>query len=395
MIVDTIAAHSSFVRAFLESAPVISVPMEVYPFDDSDGEPGVLWSGDSSLDPKSKEFPILDCRTARMPYKSIVFRSEHREQGILLASVKREFRDEAEALADVPTDCQHLLSVPFFHEYFSKHHVLIDMWLIGFGGRNGTGRLIVRHFIAALQRNGGVTLSGPDVILLLGDRLSEGFSVDDPRVKAALMLRWIDNAFWMEMVQNNGLWDRYIKAGADRRRLDEVGAEIRSIQDQIEKRATALGVAGFKKSLAQHGITLEREIADIQNDAPNMYAIVVAACAFMNCRNIVLEEVSPTEALQRARRRRGRPPAYTYYRLRVRARGRLHPLVRAGNRKSDPTAIHWRRGHFKSYEERPLFGKRTGLWWWQPHLAGLDYRSFRDKEYVVTRKLASASQITG
>jgi hypothetical protein len=29
------------------------------------------------------------------------------------------------------------------------------------------------------------------------------------------------------------------------------------------------------------------------------------------------------------------------------------------------------RGHFKQYTaERPLFGRFTGLYWWQPHLAG-------------------------
>lgn len=48
-------------------------------------------------------------------------------------------------------------------------------------------------------------------------------------------------------------------------------------------------------------------------------------------------------------------------------------LVTAGAFRtgSGSTAIHWVRGHFKQYTaERPLFGRFTGLYWWQPHLAG-------------------------
>jgi hypothetical protein len=33
--------------------------------------------------------------------------------------------------------------------------------------------------------------------------------------------------------------------------------------------------------------------------------------------------------------------------------------------------MHFRRGHFKEYtSEKPLFGKYTGAFWWEAHVAG-------------------------
>ena len=40
------------------------------------------------------------------------------------------------------------------------------------------------------------------------------------------------------------------------------------------------------------------------------------------------------------------------------------------------------RGHFKRYtEDKPLFGRYTGLYWWQPHIRGADRSGAVIKDY--------------
>jgi hypothetical protein len=42
------------------------------------------------------------------------------------------------------------------------------------------------------------------------------------------------------------------------------------------------------------------------------------------------------------------------------------------------------RGHFKTYTaERPLLGRFTGTYWWQPHLAGKNTSALVEKDYAI------------
>ena len=44
--------------------------------------------------------------------------------------------------------------------------------------------------------------------------------------------------------------------------------------------------------------------------------------------------------------------------------------------------LHLCRGHFKRYtEDKPLFGRYTGLYWWQPHIRGADRSGAVIKDY--------------
>ena len=101
--------------------------------------------------------------------------------------------------------------------------------------------------------------------------------------------------------------------------------------------------------------------------------LVVAALALLNCRNVVAEPIDPPPALARARARRGQLPLFRYHVLKVRPFA-PRPVRAAGgavHAGEDLVAIHWVRGHFKHYTAaRPLLGRHTGAWWWQPHLAG-------------------------
>ncbi len=50
------------------------------------------------------------------------------------------------------------------------------------------------------------------------------------------------------------------------------------------------------------------------------------------------------------------------------------------------TALHLCRGHFKSYDDRPLFGRVKGRFWWSAHARGSISQGAVFKGYEVTTR---------
>lgn len=106
----------------------------------------------------------------------------------------------------------------------------------------------------------------------------------------------------------------------------------------------------------------------------------------LNCRNVVTETITPSEALNKKRLQNGKPPLYRYKILKV---ALTDPKVKKGKTEHELTGVHmplhFCRGHFKEYtQEAPLFGKYAGLWWWQETLRGRQEQGVVDKEYLAT-----------
>ena len=116
-------------------------------------------------------------------------------------------------------------------------------------------------------------------------------------------------------------------------------------------------------------------------NANGVLGTIATALSLLNCKNIEMIEFAPRQS--RASRRRGDPPPYAYHVLRVHSFKRR----RRGDADLDTenrVAVHWTRGHFKTYTlARPLFGRHVGLFWWQPHLTGRLHEVFSDKHYVT------------
>lgn len=108
--------------------------------------------------------------------------------------------------------------------------------------------------------------------------------------------------------------------------------------------------------------------------------ITLKTCALLNCRNIRTEKIVHNKQLQRARIKRGMLPLISYYVLQIKQTGQSK-----GSKKDLWTnRIHLCRGHFKKYtEENPLFGKYTGLWWWEPSVRGRNKRGVVVKNYQL------------
>ncbi len=95
------------------------------------------------------------------------------------------------------------------------------------------------------------------------------------------------------------------------------------------------------------------------------------AILLLNCKNIRVEKKEPSEKLNRCRIKENKQPLFTYHTLSLKLPSELSNEPRAKNLTGIHQRIHFCRGHFKSYtKERPLFGRISGLWWWQAQVRG-------------------------
>ena len=104
----------------------------------------------------------------------------------------------------------------------------------------------------------------------------------------------------------------------------------------------------------------------------------------LSCKNITTEKTLPSKKLNQSRKKKGKTELYTYHTLKL-----ILPKTRKVYPASDQEAqyhhrIHLCRGHFKRYtSEKPLLGKHTGLYWWQPTVRGKDHKGIVVKDYSL------------
>lgn len=104
----------------------------------------------------------------------------------------------------------------------------------------------------------------------------------------------------------------------------------------------------------------------------------------LNCKNITAEINSPDLALNKARRKRGKQELFSYKTLKISLPSDKTNLHENNQQAEEHNRIHFCRGHFKEYTaDKPLFGKITGLWWWQPHVRGQNKDGIVMKDYEV------------
>ena len=124
-----------------------------------------------------------------------------------------------------------------------------------------------------------------------------------------------------------------------------------------------------------------------------LVAPALLAVCFLHCRNVRTEVIAPDANLNRARARRGKQPLRRYKVLRI------EPMTTTLTSEGGievaglAKALHICRGHFKTYEERPLFGRLRGTWWWQDHVRGAIEAGVVEKDYLVEAPTASLSDV--
>lgn len=104
----------------------------------------------------------------------------------------------------------------------------------------------------------------------------------------------------------------------------------------------------------------------------------------LNCKNIQKELVKAPRKLNLKRRKTGKQELFDYHVLNIVVPSKRKDYQEKGTPLSH-NRVHLCRGHFKEYTtEHPLFGRLTGLYWWQPHVRGQNKDGIVMKDYKVT-----------
>lgn len=113
-------------------------------------------------------------------------------------------------------------------------------------------------------------------------------------------------------------------------------------------------------------------------------SILQSSIMLLNCKNIETEVRHPSEELNKSRRKKGKQELFTYKTLKLLVPGKKEKRIQRNEPTGEHNRIHFCRGHFKEYTaEAPLFGRITGLWWWQPHVRGKSTDGVVMKDYQV------------
>lgn len=112
------------------------------------------------------------------------------------------------------------------------------------------------------------------------------------------------------------------------------------------------------------------------------FQIVLGAHAFLACRNVSTDTITPPGKVSAKHLRRHGKPLVRYKVLKIAAMGRRSTGSSKGG--TAELSLHIVRGHFKTFTpERPLFGSRTGVYWWSQNLRGDKKNGVIVKDYEM------------
>jgi hypothetical protein len=126
------------------------------------------------------------------------------------------------------------------------------------------------------------------------------------------------------------------------------------------------------------------EVPDaVMDGGPPFLHPILLALSFMNAPNIRTLEHTPPPELQNARRRRGKFPLHTYKTIVIDAIKRMIAECSRSSGTDLRTALHQCRGHFKNFDDKPLFGRVKGKFWWAPQVRGTRSQGVSKHDYKV------------
>jgi hypothetical protein len=111
---------------------------------------------------------------------------------------------------------------------------------------------------------------------------------------------------------------------------------------------------------------------DITGEAPYVTALIM----MLNSRNAVELLPNDLSKLNKARKKRGKPPLLSSVTTRLQISARHAREQRAGTISREAARAHMVRGHFKI--------RKSGIYWWSPFKRGDPTHPVPRKEYVVT-----------
>ncbi len=107
------------------------------------------------------------------------------------------------------------------------------------------------------------------------------------------------------------------------------------------------------------------------------------ALSFLHCKNVKRVEQIPDAPLSRSHEKKYKRPLVRYHTLEIEPMKQV--LQREGRIEETglKRALHICRGHFATYDEKPLFGKVRGTFWKEAHVRGSKKEGLVLKDYKV------------
>jgi len=126
----------------------------------------------------------------------------------------------------------------------------------------------------------------------------------------------------------------------------------------------------------------QRQQEEIKEYVGGLLQPVWLALGFMNCRNVSRRDV-PTNRAERRQADRAGVGGVRFCELEIGPMTRALDADGAAPAHGLGKALHICRGHFVTYDERPLFGKHRGTFWKPAHVRGAAERGVVVKDYRV------------
>lgn len=116
----------------------------------------------------------------------------------------------------------------------------------------------------------------------------------------------------------------------------------------------------------------------------NIILHVLQCLEILNCKNINTETIKPNSKINNKRVKKGRQKLFEYKTI------VLKPTSKKQKQQEQKglwdNRVHLCRGHFKEYtEDKPLFGRVTGRFWWQPMARGNSKNGIIKKDYILKK----------
>lgn len=111
------------------------------------------------------------------------------------------------------------------------------------------------------------------------------------------------------------------------------------------------------------------------------------ALLMLHCKNIMSEVVQPSEKLNKKRLKNNKLPFFSYHILKVVLPGSVGGKKTISLGTGTRHRLNFCMGHFKHYtREKPLFGKHSGLFWWNEFARGDKELGIVEKDYNIEVK---------
>ena len=158
--------------------------------------------------------------------------------------------------------------------------------------------------------------------------------------------------------------------------------ELNNINTEKMSDITNIQPVPMNKSLKSLKNINPQQIIDVE---ASDLSVLNVALILLSCKNVLAMRNPAPLALNKARRKKGKTEIFTYHTLKLVPFGNKKQYQSSQGEPESHYRIHLCRGHFKRYaEDKPLFGKYTGLYWWQPTVRGKDKSGVVMKDYALS-----------